>query len=589
MAAPHVETKPAEFVPAKEMAHVPMQTDLTAEVLDAALVAYEGALNREMVSGGGTGPMTPEPASVLTPEQDDAMADLQSLVNQGSNADGHEVVEALENATAVLREQFANNPRQGGAVKDEHLESIYGGIMRLSEALDEQTRLSEETAEATAKEQASVAKEIRALHGQFQQLVTERDAYRTALEQKMVSGGQMHANENPLRTGGEERLAMWLGDEAAAEAVQAALPAPIPAGVGGALISQGGTARSQRAPSENKDTPVEPSSPLDQWQAGDPEWHSSDISQSLGTEPAGDQQQQQQRSTAEASAAADRLLAEVTAANASTPAPAPSVLKKTAPPVVPLVDASPGEGGGLLMTGGAPTQQQYGAVSSKVDSRLVRFEGEEDPSSGGGGGEPSKKAGGGGGGGGFDPTYRKSWQEPTPPAAPLSPRTRERPRGSQKPPPERRAVVSHKPTFNPSQWEPEDSHAVLGADLPPATDRGGGGAGMDQRSDAAAVSAAKQQQQQPPKPKPPRNTIAGAQPMGLKYVRSKRDGKLVQKMVPIEPATQPPPAQQQPPPPAQPEPAPAGVVGGTAELPDYVKERQRQKSAGGSPRKSRMV
>ena len=69
MAAPQVETKPAEFVPAKEMAHVPMQTDLTAEVLDAALVAYEGALNREMVSGGGTGPMTPEPASVLTPEQ----------------------------------------------------------------------------------------------------------------------------------------------------------------------------------------------------------------------------------------------------------------------------------------------------------------------------------------------------------------------------------------------------------------------------------------------------------------------------------------------------------------------------------------
>ena len=591
MAAPQMTTKPAEFVPAKELAHVPMQTDLTAEVLQDALQAYQQAHEGATVSAAATSPMTPEPDWELTQEQEDVMTDLHQLVSEDT-VDGYELVEALEKATAVLSD--------GGrpAIKMMHLNTITRGVTRLSEVLDEQTRLSEETAEATAKEQATVAAEIRTLHGQFKQLVTERDAYRATLEQMIAagSGGSDHGGPtitaNPLRTAAEERLAMWLGEEAAAEAVHAALPSPIPIGGAGALASELSLDKVQTTPSMH--TPSDPasSSPPNSWHIADPSrpmalaQDSSDHGQASGTrgqevdaaasstrkastaaESAAtwESARPQQRATGESSAAADRLVSEVTEANAKLSAPVKSALKENSNPPAPLVDAAPDESGGLLMTGGTPaathdrsrTHRPH-AASSKVNHRLVRFtEANDDTVAGGSVGEGRRDAGGGTRPKGEDTSisYRKSWQEPTPPAAPLSPRTRERPRGSQKPPPERQTVISHRPSFNPSEaWERNGlQKPAVAATAPPEVATASAALDHSARTEAEAASSEPRREQQP---EPPR-TIAGAQPVGLRYVRSKRDGKLRQKTVAIDTA-----------------PAPAAE----SEIPDYVKERQRQKN-----------
>jgi hypothetical protein len=607
MAAPQVETKPAEFVPAKEMAHAPMQTELTTEVLEDALQAYQKARSREgaSVAGAATSPMTPEPGRKLTQEQEDVMTDLHQLVNEDT-VDGYELVEALEKAAAVLSAEHNaehNLARQDSgerpAIEMVHLDSITNGISRLSEVLDEHTRLSEETAEVTAKEQATVAEEIRTLHGQFKQLVTERDAYRATLEQVIADGadhGGLTIPDNPLRTGGEERLALWLGDEAAAEAVQTALPPPIPTGAGGAgaLVSEFSLEKVQATPSVH--TPPDPvsSSPPNGWQTADssspiaPPPDSSDHGQAsdksrhqvdavtssmheASTTAEGTatwESSRGPRSTVESSAAADRLVFEVTAGNAKLPAPVKSALKETENPPAPLVDAAPGEGAGLLMTGGMPaathdrsrTQRPH-AASSKVDHRLVRFQDPNDDSvPGRSATEGGRDAGDGDRAKREEISYRKSWQEPTPPAAPLSPRTRERPRGSQKPAPERHTVISHRPSFNPSDaWEANDSRQPVVA----ATASRVVVAVASDSARSGADSESSEPKEQQPKP-PAIRTIAGAQPVGLRYVRSKRDGKLRQKTVAIDPT-----------------PAPAAETA----IPDYAKERERQKNVGKGARR----
>ena len=635
-----VETKPAEFLAAKEVTHAPMQTELTSEMIDEALASHGASQKPPCVTqsatttvSGSSRPMTPEipVAAVLTQQAVEALTDLQQLVDQGS-ADGHEVVEALQQATSRIARS-----RESVSVQPEHWDTIYGGVMRLGDAFDELTGVMETTAEATAQEQAAVAGEIRNLHGQFRQLVTERDAYRVALDQaKAAIVGGAALVENPLKTGGEERLAMWLGDEAAADAVREALPPPIPSGAGPEMAAKLSSSygdygarptKEAPAPAQGRDgparssfrggaggtntppdalptsAPLEPPSPLDQWESA----QGSPMAM-----PGGGGQ-----STAEAAATADRLVAEVSAAKAASgfsgrrvESSAPAGILNPAP--VPLVDASPGEGGGLLMTGGQPNAKQttpmqvqvpegYSAGSqltvqapngqqisvtvppglapgasfivqaptSQNNPRRVQFEpGPEE------GDHLEEFRGIGGGYSGnqkttaqerihFDPDYRKGWQEPTPPAKPLSPRTRERPRGSQKPGVERQAVGTHKPSFNPSQWDtgatdahwpPDKSHQPQPASG--RSDSGANGGGGSARHDAP--------QPQPP----PRNTIAGAQPMGLKYVRSKRDGKLHQKMVPIEPA----------PAPMKQGTGQQGEQGGAVQVPDYVKERQKQKT-----------